>query len=110
MNTDKHGQKAKEIRGHPCSSASKDNRPTRKLVLSIHFPDGLRPKPFDVEVRYASASPGIPSDQIQVKEQTRLQPSMEVPAPGRHVLELDVDYPMIGLIYLVWWRPLCDQS
>ena len=82
------------------------NRPTRKLSLRVWFPEGVKPDVYSGEVRYASAAPGFPSERLQHEEQKRLKrPSLAGPEGNRYVLKLDVDYPMIGLIYVLRWRP-----
>jgi hypothetical protein len=83
------------------------NRPTRKLRLRTYFPERLEPTDYGVEVRYASAAPGIPSVAYQLEEQGRLErPSLDGPDGGRYSLKLDVSYPMIGLVYILRWLPL----
>jgi hypothetical protein len=82
------------------------NRPTGHLSLRIYFPD-IKPEFFDHEVRYASAAPGIPAESFQLEEQERLMgPSLQGPEGGRYTLKFDVDHPMIGLVYILLWRPL----
>jgi hypothetical protein len=83
------------------------NRPTRRLSLRVYFPEDVKPDVYVLEVRYASAAPGIPSESFQYKEQGRLEkPSLVGPEGGRYFLKLDVDYPMIGLVYILRWQPL----
>lgn len=82
------------------------NRPTRKLSLRIYFPEA-KPDSFEHQVSYAPAAPGIPTDSSQLEEQKSLAPpKLEGPDGGRYVLKFDVEYPMIGLIYILRWRPL----
>lgn len=82
------------------------NRPTRKLSLKVYFPESVSPKVYDHQVRYAATAPDIPPEVFHYEEQERLpKPTLRV-AGGRYHLTLDVDYPMIGLIYiLAWWPP-----
>lgn len=86
------------------------NRPTKKLSLQVFFPEGMKPKVYGAEVRYASAS-GFPSEQLQYEEQKRLNKARLLgPEGGRYVLTLDVDYPMIGLIYILRWHPIMKNE
>lgn len=82
------------------------NRPTNKLVLETHFPPHTDPTVFSAEVRYASAS-GFPSVRLQEQEQKWYEPywvdSLE---DNRRILKLEVDYPMLGLIYGLRWQPV----
>ncbi len=81
------------------------NRPTRKLSLKVYFPEGTKPKDYSPEVRYASAAPGIPSELFQHEEQKRLEKlPLKGPEGNRYIFMLNVDYPMIGLIYILRWR------
>jgi len=82
------------------------NRPTRSMSLRVMFPQGMRPLSYRVEVKRASAAPGIPSPEIQVEEQRQLRKEPLRRAPdGRWELTLDVDCPMTGLVYLWRWEP-----
>ena len=86
------------------------NRPTRKLSLRVWFPEAVKPNVYSGEVRYASAAPGFPSERLQHEEQKRLErPSLIGPEGGRYFLKLDVDYPMIGLIYILRWQPPTEK-
>ena len=79
------------------------NRPTRKLAIHVYFPDDAKPKVFDVEVRFATAS-GMPATRYQREERKRLKkPKMMGPEGGQFHLRLEVDYPMTGLIYILSW-------
>ena len=83
------------------------NRPTRKLTIDVFFPENVkRPKGYGALVRYDSPA-GIPLKRIQHEEQKRIhKPSLTEQAGGRHLLQLEMEYPMIGLIYVLHWRPL----
>lgn len=83
------------------------NRPTKKLSVRVHFPvmREKRPKFINSEVRYASAS-GIPSRYHEEEKKRVTGPNVEFDAIGRCILKLDIDYPMIGLIYIICWEPL----
>ena len=86
------------------------NRPTRKLLMKVYFPEGIKPEVYGGEVRYASAAPGLPSERRQHEEEKRLKPFLAGPEGGRYFLKLDVDYPMIGLIYILRWEPPIEKS
>lgn len=81
------------------------NRPTRKLSMTIYFPDDFRPRLCDVAVKHASVAPGLPSETYQNEEQKRLGMPHLVKQGKRFALKLDVDYPMVGLVYILSWRP-----
>jgi len=83
------------------------SRPTRKLELKVFFPQRIRPEGYGIEVRYASAAPGIPAETFQLEEQRRLtKPSLYGPQADRFCLRLEVEYPMTGLVYILRWEPL----
>jgi hypothetical protein len=87
------------------------NRPTRRLTLRAYFPERTKPTVYGLEVRYAPAAPGLFKRTTQREEQARLaRPTLEGPVGGRYVLKLDVEYPMIGLIYILRWEPLETTS
>jgi hypothetical protein len=83
------------------------NRPTKKLTLNVHFPEAVKPHSYDGEVRYAAAAPGLPSERQQRLERNRLSGPFLVPASeeNHYTLVLSVDYPTIGLIYIINWQP-----
>lgn len=86
------------------------NRPTRKLTLTVYFPEAInRPATYGAEVWIASAS-GMPSNRVQHEEQKRLKRPVLDSVGGRYFLRLSVDYPMIGLIYILRWQPLTTQE
>ena len=80
------------------------NRPTKKLSLRVTFPTGDEPQLYNGEVRFASAS-GFSARRFQYEEQKRLRPVLESWDSDRHVLKLEVDYPMTGLVYILRWTP-----
>jgi hypothetical protein len=83
------------------------NRPTRKFLLSVHFPVSFRPTVYDYKVRYAAVAPGMPSKMSHRDERNRLiRPSLKGSYGQRYVLSLEVDYPMIGLVYSLQWKPV----
>jgi hypothetical protein len=83
------------------------NRPTRNFSMKIFYPADYTPKAYGHQVRYMSAAPGIPSDSIQHEEQKSLAgPVRHEPVGGRCLLQLDIAFPMLGLIYLIRWQPL----
>ena len=86
------------------------NRPTRKLSIKVYFPERSKPNFFRTQVRYASTS-GFPSDRSQYREQAHLDlPTMDGPDGDRFVLTLEVEYPMIGLIYILRWQPIAKRD
>lgn len=86
------------------------NRPTRSLDLAVYFPEDTKPDSYGFEVRYASVAPAFPSENKQHEEEKRIRPALIGPEGGRYLLKLHVDYPMIGLIYILSWKPLTTKS
>jgi hypothetical protein len=80
------------------------NRPTRKLIMTVEFPRNYKPTIYDREVRFASAS-GSPAEQRQFEEQKNLQRFTFSDHREVASLNLEVDYPMTGLMYLLRWDP-----
>jgi hypothetical protein len=81
------------------------NRPTKNFILQVHFPPDIKPIDYDIEVKYA-LSAGVQSDLTQHEEQGRLKKVERKRSANRYVLRLDVDYPIIGLIYILRWKPV----
>lgn len=85
------------------------NLPTKKIVLKVFIPTKAKPKEFWAEVRYASTA-GFPANRIQLEETERL-PKPSFSFEGElFVLKLEVDYPMLGLIYLLAWEPVTKEN
>ncbi|MCP4362133.1 MAG: hypothetical protein GY796_29345 [Chloroflexi bacterium] len=86
------------------------SRPSKKLRLNAHFPEYYKPEIFNAQVRYVAASV-FPSERIQHGEQKNISPKMILSPNGRHyIFNLEVDYPMTGLIYILRWQPVVHQS
>lgn len=84
------------------------NRPTQKFRLRVYFPEGWKTRFVESKVIYATASAfPIPSEQRD--ENRRLKFDHIRPEIGRHFIELSVDYPMIGLIYVASWEPVFSE-
>jgi hypothetical protein len=85
------------------------NRPTGALHLTLRFPPSFMPIWHDREVSYAEALFGSTGLQIpQRTERERLRgPFLVETAPQQYELTLDVDYPMVGLVYRIKWQPPC---
>lgn len=85
------------------------NRPTRKISLQVDFPQSFKPKIFGSEVRYASTS-GFASVRRHYDEEKKFTPTLTLRTRSsdgdRIILNLDVDYPMLGLIYILNWHPI----
>ena len=82
------------------------NRPTRNLHLRIYLPPGnVKPQEHHLQVRYASAS-DFPAQRAQYEERSRANKvELKGPDGGRYILDLSVDYPVTGLIYILRWLP-----
>lgn len=81
------------------------NRPTKKLIIQVTFPHFDAPQIYSAEVRYASAS-GFSAVRPQYEEQKRLRPKLIGPSEdNQYTLNLEVEYPMHGLVYILRWQP-----
>ena len=86
------------------------NRPTRKVSLQVEFPNIIKPDEYNLEVRYATTS-GFPSSRKHFEESRRFDPILTLsPQRDKSILRLDIDYPMIGLIYILRWRPVAAET
>ncbi len=86
------------------------NRPTRRLTVEVSFPKHVKPYVYGAEVRYASAS-GFASSRLHDVELKKLsRPTWSSSSDGQNILKLDVDYPMIGLIYGLRWQPVISEE
>lgn len=86
------------------------SRPSKKLRLNVHFPEYYRPTVFNAQVKYVAASV-FPSEQIQHEEQEKISPKMILDPDGTHyIFNIEVDYPMTGLIYILRWKPVARES
>jgi len=82
-------------------------KPTQSLSLNVHLPEGFEAVDLRSGVLYASAAPGFPTDRAPREVQERLGNRLRVvPVAGHLVLKLDVDYPVVGLVYRVRWERL----
>ncbi len=86
------------------------NRPTRKLIVKILFPEGFIPRDVKNQVRFASAF-GSPSIRLQTEEQNRIElPRQETVTGGRHMIYFNVEFPLTNLIYMLRWLPQLKQE
>nr|MBP9657008.1 hypothetical protein [Promineifilum sp.] len=60
------------------------------------------------KVFMAKAS-GFPASNEQREENRRIKFNLVGPEVGRYYLELEVSYPMIGLIYFASWEPIFSK-
>jgi len=84
------------------------NRPTKHLRLRVTFPEYWKPSRTDSKVFMAKAS-GFPASNEQREEYRRIKFNLVGPEVGRYYLELEVSYPMIGLIYIASWEPIFSK-
>ena len=85
------------------------NRPTRKLIIKMLFPEGFIPRNVVSQVRFATAF-GFPSIQLQTEEQNRIElPRQEIVTGGRHMIYFSVEFPMTNLIYMLRWLPQLNE-
>jgi hypothetical protein len=85
------------------------NCPTRRLAIEVLFPTGVEPIDPWSEVWYAVGLSRVPHPD----EARRVEESLNKRRLGEHyVLSLEVEFPVLGLTYVVAWRPdlLIDQS
>lgn len=85
------------------------NRPTKYLKLKVTFPENWKPRQTESKVLVAKAS-GFPSTIEQREENRRTKFNLVGPEVGSYRLELEVDYPMIGLIYIMSWQPVFSNE
>jgi hypothetical protein len=86
------------------------NRPTQQLTLKVFFPEKDAPDFYRTQVRYASVS-GFPSNRLQPNEEKRIHdPRGESESKNQYSLNIDVNYPMLGLIYILRWRPKVKED
>ncbi|MCC7355096.1 MAG: hypothetical protein IT330_15230 [Anaerolineae bacterium] len=83
------------------------DRPTSSLQITVRFPVGHRPSGYGHEVRYARIFKGIEKIRRQPDEENRLAGRLKLTKldDGAYELVLPVDYPMVGLIYMIGWKP-----
>lgn len=87
------------------------DRPTRALRLSVYFPKRVKPKVFGTVVQYSLAFSDTQTARYQYEEQKRLQdPILSESEEGRYFLSLDVKYPMVGLMYILYWLPVAKKD
>lgn len=80
-------------------------RPTRRLELKVTFPKNEVPIDYDTEVRRADTT-GFGREIIETEPRNQLNtPQMTGPYGDRHTLSWEVDFPMMGLVYMLRWRP-----
>lgn len=100
-----------EASGMKCFDLTKEeyfgwavSRPTRKLMLSVTLPTGMKPEEVKVEVKRSRQS-GFPDAPLVKSEIERLTNPKQRTLPSRQVeLSLEIPYPMIGLQYMIRWR------
>jgi hypothetical protein len=82
------------------------NRPTKRMVLSLVFPQTMRPVDYETEVLIAAVATEIKLKRQNLQEKLRIgEPKVEQIEGGRlFKLRLEIDYPMVGLIYIFRWR------
>lgn len=85
------------------------NRPTKKFIVRVFLPENWKTQQFESKVLHATAS-AFPSSSEQREENRRLDFGLFGPEVNRYYLELSIDYPMIGLIYLISWQPIFSES
>lgn len=83
------------------------DRPTRKLALKVTFPAGATPTAYNPRVFFAPVVPGLPIRQ-QKEERDRIRDFSLLGVPPQLLLE--VDYPVVGLMYAIYWNPPADES
>lgn len=82
------------------------SRPTRNLHLRVYLPTGnVKPEEYDLHVLYASAS-DFPTQRAHYEEGARApQVELRETDQERYLLELSIDYPVTGLVYVLRWLP-----
>lgn len=85
------------------------SRPTADLLLRITFPRGVDPQKFDGEVRFAPLHDYSDKVILQHPERKRIDVAKEE-INGQVTIKLAIDYPVIGLIYMLYWEPVPKDS
>ena len=80
------------------------NRPTKRLSLSVTFPENLAPENFEPIVRYTTTSSGLSYERVQ-KESKKWASELKLNiVEGKPwTIKLDVEYPQLGLTYGMVW-------
>lgn len=87
------------------------NRPTKQLILSIIFPNDLRPRDHESKVWVASVAPELKSERNNIREKVRIgEPQIERIEERIYKLQIKIDYPMVGLIYVISWKNVIKQE
>lgn len=101
---EQHGSKD-DVFGYDEFFAWHINRPTRNLQMKVVFPEGWNFRFHDSDVLYAAVDP-FPTTIRQQEEGKRLKIKSDQDDYHRSILHLNVDYPMLGLVYVIKWRPV----
>lgn len=80
------------------------SRPTRRLEISVILPNDFNLGKVWPEVRRSPQS-GFPSAPMLKSEEARLKLLRGTLLNGKTKLTMEVEYPMIGLQYLIGWAP-----
>jgi len=87
------------------------DRPTRALRLQVCFPKRVKPKVFGTLVQYSLAFSDTQTARYQYEEQKKINdPVLAESEGGRYVLSLDVEHPMVGLMYILFWLPISKRD
>lgn len=87
------------------------DRPTRTLHLEVYFPEKIKPQVFGTLVQYNIAFSDTKTARYQYEEQKRLrEPALGQSKDGKWVLALDIYYPMVGLMYILYWLPVPKED
>lgn len=83
------------------------DRPTRRLALTVVFPRGYQPRNVQVRVFYQPL-PNNPDDgRPHEDEEKRAQELLtRKKMDGLDVVTLNIELPVLGLIYMIAWNPL----
>lgn len=81
--------------------------PTKKLEIEIEFPNSFEPTAPRADVCFSqpTLSGKPPRRRLQEQYSKLRQPRHQ---EGRHRLTLDVDFPLVGLVYFVTWDAVHD--
>jgi hypothetical protein len=84
------------------------DRPTQSLHERVVFPESYPPTGYDLEVEMVPLMKDIPEPRPHRLEAERLKDCLQLTrlTENQYRLDLVVDFPLIGLVYVLRWNPL----
>jgi hypothetical protein len=86
------------------------DRPTREISQQVYFPVTYKPEDYSHKVLLAPVVKGLKREEERSheNERERLSGSLKLlgPTGNRYSLVWHIDAPMLGLVYVIGWKPL----